>query len=97
MIFNIKMQLFIKMPSPYNRSFVFSLDLDSTFTDLKNMINNKTVYGDLKYYLIFGAVGIINEQNEHLTIRNFNGLNPNKKISDEMTLTLCMRNFQWRS
>ncbi len=85
------MQLFIKMPSPYNKSFVFSLDLDNTFLHLKNMINNKTVYGNLKYYLLFGSTGIINEQNEHLTIDNFNELNPSKKISDEMTLALCIR------
>jgi len=82
------------MPSPYNRSFVFPFDLNTTFNDLKNMINSKTVYGNIKYYLTFGVTGVINEQNEHLTIQRFNELNPKKKICNEMTLTLCFRVHQ---
>lgn len=88
------MQLFIKMPCPYNKTFAFEINNNDTFTTLKDRINSRTVYSNLKYYLIFGRNSMINEENEHLTIDEYNELFPNKKISNEQTITLNIRSKQ---
>lgn len=85
------MQLFIKMPCPYNKTFAFEINNNNTFTTLKDLINSRTVYTNLRYNLTFGRNSIINEENQHLTINEYNELFPNKKISNEQTLTLNIR------
>lgn len=85
------MQLFIKMPSPYNSTFVFPFELNTTLQDLKNIIDERTVYKNCKYYILFGTTGIINEQYVNLTIGEFNKLYPSKKITNEMNLKLFLR------
>ena len=87
------MQLFIKMPEPYCKTYVYIVDLNLTFKQLKDMINERTCYGNLKYYLISGTV-VINEQHDSLTIEKYNDLYPKKKITNEFTLNLHIRHTQ---
>ena len=53
----IKMQLFIKLPTPYNKHIQIIIENDKTLKDLKNLINRKTIseydskYSNLEYYL----------------------------------------------
>ena len=79
------------MPSPYNSTFVFPFELNTTLQDLKNIIDERTVYKNCKYYILFGTTGIINEQYVNLTIGEFNKLYPSKKITNEMNLKLFLR------
>ena len=87
------MQIFIKLPEPYCKTFVFEIDLNLTFQELKNMINERTCYKDIQYYLISGT-GLINEQYDNFTIREYNELFPKKKITDEYTINLHIRHTQ---
>ena len=48
------------------------------------------IYDSLKYYFAYGT-GIINEEYDNLTIKEYNNLYPSKKIFDECTLTLNIR------
>ena len=41
------MQLFVKMPEPYNRHMVFTIDEHNTLNDLKNLISDRTCYGTI--------------------------------------------------
>ncbi len=49
------MQIFIKLPTPYNKQIVLVIDDNQTFKHLKELINRKTAdntkYSNLKYYL----------------------------------------------
>ena len=51
------MQIFIKLPTPYNKHITVIIENDKTFKNLKNLINRKTIieddlkYSNLKYYL----------------------------------------------
>ena len=86
------MQFFIKMPEPYYKTYVYTVNLNLTFKELKDMINEKTCYGNIKYYLISGRT-VINDQHDNLTIKKYNELFPTKKITDEITLNLHIRNL----
>jgi len=119
------MQIFIKLPTPYNKHITVIIENDKTVKNLKNLINRKTttddnskylnlkyylslergtvktmplisnryIYDSLKYYNAYGT-GIINEEHDELTIKEYNNLYPSKKISDECTLTLNIRAVQ---
>jgi len=84
------MQIFIKLPEPYSKTFVFEKDLNLKFKELKNMINERTCYKNIQYYLISGT-GLINEEHDNLTIGEYNELFPKKKITNEYTLNLHIR------
>ena len=87
------MQLFIKLPSPYSKTILLKVNQSCTFKELKELINEKTCYEHLKYYLIYGT-GVINESYDDLSIQEYNELNSSRKIIDELTLTLNIRNIQ---
>ena len=65
------MQLFIKLPMPYSKTILLTVDESCTFKKLKALINEQTCYEDLKYYLIYGT-GVINESHDDLTIQEYN-------------------------
>ncbi len=87
------MQLFIKLPEPYSKTILLRINKSITFKELKAIINEKTCYEDLKYYLIYGT-GVINESHDDLSIQEYNELYSSKKITDEFTLTVNIRNVQ---
>lgn len=53
------MQIFIKLPTPYNKQIQIIIENNQTLKDLKNLINRKIIsedsskYSNLKYYLSF--------------------------------------------
>jgi len=73
------MQIFIKLPEPYSKTILLRV--------------NESCYEDLKYYLIYGT-GVINESYDDLSIQEYNDLYSSKKITDELTLTVNIRNVQ---
>ena len=87
------MQLFIKLPSPYSKTILLRVNESCTFKQLKALINEQTCYENLKYYLVYGT-GVINESHDNLSIQEYNKLNSSRKITDEFTLTLNVRNVQ---
>lgn len=87
------MQLFIKLPAPYSKTILLRVNESCTFKELKARINEQTCYEDLKYYLIYGT-GVINESYDDLSIQEYNDLYSSKKITDEFTLTVNIRNIQ---
>ena len=87
------MQIFIKTPNPYNKSFIFDIDENMTFGNIRNMINNKTCYSKVKYYLYTGTI-IINESMNDTTIKEFNEKNPRNIIDKDITLHLRIRRYQ---
>ena len=87
------MQLFIKAPSPYNKTFVIKIDENQTFNDIRNIINELTCYSSLKYYLYNGS-SIFAEDRLNLTIKEFNRLYPYKKILNDCTLYINIRPHQ---
>ena len=89
----IKNATFIKLPSPYSKTILLKVNESCTFKELKALINEQTCYENIKYYLIYGT-GVINECYDDLSIEKYNELNPSKKITDEFTLILNVRNIQ---
>jgi len=87
------MQIFIKLPEPYSKTILLRVNESCTFKELKALINKQTCYEDLKYYLIYGT-GVINESYDDLSIQEYNELYSSKKIIDEFTLTVNIRNVQ---
>ena len=87
------MQLFIRLPEPYSKTLLLRVQESITFRELKDLINEKTCYENLKYYLIYGT-GVINESHDDLTIQEYNNIYSSKKITDEFTLTVNIRNVQ---
>ena len=52
------MQLFIRLPTPYNKHLIINIENNKTLKDLKKLIKRQTYdsnlkYLDLKYYLSF--------------------------------------------
>lgn len=87
------MQIFIKMPEPYNKHMVFTIDEQYTLNDLKELINNRTCYESIKYYLSNGKSSI-DEKLYNLTIKEFNKLYPDRMIENESSLTLKIKFIQ---
>lgn len=87
------MQVFIKLPYPYNKCKVFEIDYDITFEDLRNLINKNTCYSNIEYYFL-NSTKVISEELNDITISEYNNRYPTKKIENEITLHLIIRSVQ---
>ena len=87
------MQIFIKLPSPYNKCKVFEISNDITFKDLRNLINESTCFSNIEYYFL-NSTKVITEELNNITIAEYNYMYPTCKIDNEKTLSLTVRSVQ---
>ena len=87
------MQIFIKLPYPYNKCKVFDLNDNMTFNNVRELINERTCYSNIQYYFL-NSTKIISENLNNMTIYDYNLKFPKCKIEDEVTLNLIVRSNQ---